>query len=404
MQKRLLSSGNVCQRSDRQWSGTIWYKDEVGKRHRKTFSGATKREVNKKLTEYITAFCEESYSPDEKDRPLRDSMQSWLEMFKFPSVERTTYDRCECTVRNQIYPILGNKRVSKIKSRDIKALLNQMMYEGYAYTTVKKVYHVLGEYFRYLVEQEVIEKSPMNSVPMMKKNNFFSAQGREVLPVCDTITVFTSDEIKKLKAEAFRCWGSGKRIYQQAAAYVLLLNTGLRTGELLGLQNKDVDLDNRVLHVRRGVKEIERRSGTILGSGREVKVGKLKSVTSKRDVPLNSNAVEMIEDLRRECYHGEDAPLVCNEYGGFTRPVNFRKRFYRILRAAGIEKKGLHSLRHTFASYLINGQKQPDGSIHSLTPKQVADLLGHSTSQITEMYYVKRDLARLEGITDAFNL
>lgn len=57
-----------------------------------------------------------------------------------------------------------------------------------------------------------------------------------------------------------------------------------------------------------------------------------------------------------------------------------------------------------FATNLVNGQKQPDGSIKSLTPKQVADLLGHSTSQITEMYYVKKDTARLNGITDGFEM
>lgn len=145
-------------------------------------------------------------------------MQGWLELFKFPSVERTTYDRCECTARNQVYPLLGDKTVGDITSADIKALLNHFMNEGY------------------------------------------------------------------------------------------------------------------------------------------------------------------------------------------TKPVNFRKRYYRILKAAGIERKGLHSLRHTFATNLVNGVKQADGSIKSLTPKQVADLLGHSTSQITELYYVKKDTARLNGITDGFNL
>ena len=138
--------------------------------------------------------------------------------------------------------------------------------------------------------------------------------------------------------------------------------------------------------------------------GREVKVGKLKSVTSKRDVPLNDTAIQMIQALRKEFYFGEDAPLVPDENGNFTRPVNFRKRYYRILKAAGIETKGLHSLRHTFATNLVNGVKHADGTIKALSPRQVADLLGHSTSQITEMYYVKKDTARLNGITDDFNL
>ena len=73
-------------------------------------------------------------------------------------------------------------------------------------------------------------------------------------------------------------------------------------------------------------------------------------------------------------------------------------------RAQGTVLCALPSLRHTFATNLVNGVKQADGSIKSLTPKQVADLLGHSTSQITELYYVKKDTARLNGITDGFNL
>ena len=126
--------------------------------------------------------------------------------------------------------------------------------------------------------------------------------------------------------------------------------------------------------------------------------------TSKRTIPLNDTAIAMIQDLRKKAYFGEDTPLVPDEHGDYTRPVNFRKRYYRILAAAGIEKKGLHSLRHTFASNLVNGIRQEDGTIKSLTPRQVADLLGHSTSQITELYYVKKDTSRLTGITNDFNL
>ena len=83
---------------------------------------------------------------------------------------------------------------------------------------------------------------------------------------------------------------NGTRIYQQAAAYTLMLNTGLRTGEALGLLNSDIDLENRVIHLQRGVKEVSRREGTESTSGREVKIGKLKSTSSKRDVPLKQAA------------------------------------------------------------------------------------------------------------------
>ena len=112
----------------------------------------------------------------------------------------------------------------------------------------------------------------------------------------------------------------------------------------------------------------------------------------------------MIKILQNEFYFGEKSPLICDENGNFTKPSNFRKRYYRILKAVGIERKGLHSLRHTFATNLMNGIRQPDGTIKCLTPKQVAGLLGHTTSEITEMYYVKRNDEMLKGITDGFEI
>ena len=378
-QREILTNGNAFKRTDGRWGGVVWYLDEKGARKRKSFSGTTKSEVNKKMKKYIVEFNQDKNDSVESLKTLKDSLQNWLQVFKFPAVERTTYDRAESVAKNQIYPILGKKVVGDITAADIKMLLNHWMTEGYAYTTVKKVYVLLNEYFRYLYQQEFIVRNPMANVEMLKKANFMSAQGKENLPPTETITVFSEEEVEKFKEEAFSVFGNGKRKYQQAAAYVLMLNTGLRTSEALGLLNSDIDLDNRVMHVQRGVKEVSKRDG----------------VTA---------TIEMIKDLRKEFYFGEDSPLIPDEHGNVTRPVNFRKRFYRILKAAGIETKGLHSLRHTFATRLINGTKDKDGNIKSLTPKQVADLLGHTTSEITELYYVKRDMKMLNGITDGFEL
>lgn len=173
MRKKLLTNGSAFMRTDDRWGGTVWYLDERGERKRKSFSGTTKQEVNKKMTDYIAAFNQELHESDESKKTLRESMQNWLEVFKFPSVERSTYDRCECTAKHQIYPSLGDKIVSDITAADIKDLLNQKMQSGYAYTTVKKVYVLLGEYFRYLTHMaenhQSASKSPRdNHGPLVK--------------------------------------------------------------------------------------------------------------------------------------------------------------------------------------------------------------------------------------------
>ena len=168
--------------------------------------------------------------------------------------------------------------------------------------------------------------------------------------------------------------------------------------------HSDIDLEHRVLHLERGVKEVWRRDGLQAEPGRDVKVGKLKSATSKRTVPLNDTRHRHDKRFTAGGILRGGHALGAGRAWRLHPPGDFRKRYYRILAAAGIEKKGLHSLRHTFASSLVNGIKQEDGTIKSLTPRQVADLLGHSTSQITELYYVKKDTSRLHGITDGFNL
>lgn len=77
-----------------------------------------------------------------------------------------------------------------------------------------------------------------------------AAQNREDLPPQETVTVFTQEEIEKFKAEAFSRFSNGKPKYQQPAAYILMLNIGLRTRELRGLLNSDINLEGRYLEVR----------------------------------------------------------------------------------------------------------------------------------------------------------
>ncbi|MBQ3417283.1 MAG: tyrosine-type recombinase/integrase [Ruminococcus sp.] len=339
MEKQLLTNGKSFRRTDGKWQGTVWYLNEYGERKRKSFSGNTQRIVNKKMKDYVQEFNLQKDTNKEANLPLKESLNAYLKLFKFPTVERPTYDRCESIAKNQINPKLGKKAVGDMTAADIRKLLNDLMKEGYSYSTVKQSYNLLNEFYRYLEREEIIQKNPMRSVSMLKKANFLSAQGKDVKAKCDEVEILTPEEIDTLREEAFSTFTDGKRKYQQPAAYFLMLNTGLRTGEILGLSNSDIDLNNKVLYVRKSVKEVYKRDGSERTSGEEIVVGKPKSASSKRMIPLNRTAIEMIEDLRNERYFGEDSPLIADENGNITKPSNFRKRYLRILEACGIKEK-----------------------------------------------------------------
>ena len=402
--KKLLNKGTVYKRSDNRWGGMVSYHDEQGVYRRKSFCAPTKKAVLKKIGDYIEFFKMEIAEADETKKPLRKSMQKWLEVFQYGTVERATYDRKEDCAKHYIYPRIGDMIISEITSADLNGILTQMMNEGYSHSTVKHVYSLFKEYFRYLCYEEHIPKNPMAYVRMIKKANFLAAQGREIIARSDAVTVLNDEEIRRLREAVFTRNRKGALKHQQAAAYLLMLNTGLRTGEVLGLLNSDIDLDKRELSVTRAVKEVGKRDKDGAACGTELIVGGMKTAASKRAIPLNSTAIEMILILRTERYFGADSPLISNQVGDFTRPSTFRSRWYTLLDFAGISHKGLHSLRHTFATRLINGVEDENGNLKTLTVRQVADLLGHTTSSVTEKYYVRREPNKLCGITDEFEL
>ena len=226
MQKQLLTNGNAFKRTDGRWGGVVWYKDEQGERKRKSFSGTTKAEVNKKMTDYISKFEEEIIDAIEGNKTVSDSLLNYLQVFKYPNVERVTYDRNEQIYKNQIVPYMGKLIVSNITGADIKRLISTLTDKGYSFSTVKQTYNLLNEYFDYLMREEFIKKNPMNAVPTIKKSNYLAKQNKEVLPVCETITVFTDEEIEKFKAEAYKKYPSGKPKHNQASAYILMLTQG----------------------------------------------------------------------------------------------------------------------------------------------------------------------------------
>ncbi len=172
------------------------------------------------------------------------------------------------------------------------------------------------------------------------------------------------------------------------ALYVLALTTGLRRGELLGLRWQDVDLDARVLHVRRSLQIDEN------GKWRS---GDPKTKRSRRPVLLVDMAVDALKRHRHRQDQEKDTAgelwkdpklVFANTVGGPIWGEDLLKRcFYPILERAGIRRIRFHDLRHSTATLLLAC------GIH---PKIVSEILGHSRISITlDLYtHVSEDMQR----------
>jgi integrase len=159
---------------------------------------------------------------------------------------------------------------------------------------------------------------------------------------------------------------------RNAALYVVAVHTGLRQGELLGLQWDSVDLEGGKLSVRRSLKVTNQ--GLAFGS--------TKNKASRRSVPLSKSAMAALkahrlrqnEERLRLGELWEDHGLVFPNRIG--KPINhcnlYNREFKGLLVKAGLRDLGFtfHSLRHTFATELF---------ARRMHPKIVQSLLGHSS-------------------------
>ncbi len=166
----------------------------------------------------------------------------------------------------------------------------------------------------------------------------------------------------------------------KSAGILLCLYTGLRIGELCALQWKDIDFDNKILHVRQTVQRIYRKQ--LDGRGRsKVVIAAPKSRTSARDIPLAPILLPVLERLRTE---DSEAYFI----GGRTKCSEVRtyREFYdRFLARNNLTHIRFHALRHTFATRCI----EAGGDC-----KTVSELLGHSTVNLTLNLYVHPQMAQ----------
>ncbi len=302
---------------------------------------------------------------EEPRRPFDGYFQNWLDTYVKTHCKPATYDNYETAFRVHLMPRFGTKELAEITRDDVKQLayelLDQRSKKGKqkSRSTVRATLAPLKAMFNHAIEDGHFTRvNP--ALRILKKSRTDLGQQRE------KVSFLTREEAAHLLAT---CEEHFKTYY---AVLLLLLRTGLRIGEAIGLQWGDVDLAGRFAEVQRTM------SDGILTTPKSGKARRV-DLSAQLTETLKALLVERKKETLRRGW-GELPPWVfTNAEGNAVDPENFRNRVWpKILEKAKMRKIRIHDLRHTYASLLI---QQAESLAY------VKEQMGHHSIQVTVDIY-----------------
>ena len=205
-------------------------------------------------------------------------------------------------------------------------------------SSIARKISTLRSFFKYLVREQLVTANPAKSVSTPKREK----------PLPSTLTV---DEVFRLVESPSEEEGQKSR---DRAILELLYSSGIRVSELVGLNFSQLDLELGIVKV----------------------MGKRRK---ERIVPVGSKAIEALNAYLEErgVVNGED-PVFINSRGGRLTARSVGRLVKKYTGLSGIFRKiSPHSLRHTFATHLLDS---------GADIREIQEMLGHASLSTTQRY------------------
>ena len=370
MSKKPNRQGTVYySESDQVWVAELRWKGLNGESHRKVWKDRKRSVVYASLDDYKHQLAVQGIFDIKNGIAFREFADNWLSVIR-PSIKPTTYMRKEVVLRVQVYPYIGNCIINQLSSAAIQNMINSLS-QAYSYSTVKKAYEAVNGCISYYNTITKSNNNPCLGVVLPKGSS------RDI----SDISFFDKSGVRLIEEEAGRIKENGAPKYRLGQAIIILLYTGLRVSELLALNWNDVDFEHHTLTVNKNLVQIRDVDGEMTDSRYKLIIqDSTKTKSSNRVIPLNTKAEAAFKSL--QAITGADDTVISTINHSLCAPYNISKLFHEIQTYAGIPKErqyGVHSLRHTFASMLYR---------NGCDTKIVSELLGHSSTKITEDIYI----------------
>jgi len=357
--RREKGEGSVYKRkSDGRIMGE--YVDANGKK--RYVSGKTRPEVRQKLRKLLED-RDKGIAHDSEGLTVERYMDRWLESIQ-DKVRPGTYKPYEAIVRLHIKPTLGSTKLDKLTALQLEKLYRQKLNEGLSARRVRYIHVTVHKALKDAVRLQLLSRNVADAAIPPR-------------PVKQEIEPLTQDQMRSLL--------DASKSDKLHALYVLAITTGMRQGELLGLQWKDLDLDTGTLRVNRSVYEGIISPPKTNAGRRTIRLSKL-AIVALRQHRINAAKLRISEWV------------FPNASGTSIGHQNLHNRSWKpLLKRAGLPHSvRFHDLRHSCISLLL---------ARGIPLKVVSEMAGHADVSITLSVYghVLPDMqsTAADGIDDA---